>query len=169
MTKIPEMDLLLESFGRNGRVNEAVLNAISESDLTFSDGQGGWSIGQHLGHLAEFRYGWLSLISPEHAKGIPSVLEGNEQDFHLSAQSIEELARAFSIGDEAAKTAVLAALSEGRSFKRAYESHPAHFLQHILVHDAHHRGQVMSLLRKNGRTAEEMEGLEEATWPVWRK
>lgn len=169
MTKHPEMELLLESFARNGRVNEAVLRAVSESDLALSDGQGGWSIGQHLGHLAEFRYEWLSCVSPEHAEGLPSVLEGTAQDFDLSVQSLEELARAFSLGDAAARTAVLAALSEGRLFSGAYESHPAHFLQHILVHDAHHRGQVMSLLRESGRTAEEMEGLEEATWPVWRE
>lgn len=169
MTKHPELELLLESFGRNGRVNAVVLSAITEADLTFSDGQGGWTIGQHLGHLAEFRYEWLSLISPEHAEGIPSVLEGTEQDFHLTVQRVEELAQAFLIGDEAARAAVLAALSEGRAFKRAYESHPGHFLQHILIHDAHHRGQVLSLLRRSGRTPERMSELDDATWPVWRE
>lgn len=169
MTQHPEVDLLLESFERNGRVNAAVLSALSEPDLTLADGQKGWSVGQHLGHLAEFRYGWLSLIAPERAEGIPSVLEGDEQSFHLTVQSIAELAIAFSIGDERAKVAVVGALEEGRSFSGAYESHPAHFLQHILIHDAHHRGQVMNLLRTNGRTLEERVALEEATWPVWRE
>lgn len=169
MKQNPAVELLLESFERNGRVNEALLKAVTETDLTYSDGQGGWRIGQHLGHLAEFRYGWLSLISPEHAGAIPSVLEGTKHDFHLTVQSMSELSQAFSTGDAAAKTAVLAALDEGRSFLGAYERHPTHFLQHILVHDAHHRGQVMTLLRQSGRTAEQMVALEQATWPTWRE
>ena len=168
MTQHPELALLLQSFERNGQVNEVVLNTLSETDLAFSDGQDGWSVGQHLGHLAEFRHDWLSFISPTHAKGIPSVIEGDGKNFHLTTQSMAELAQAFSVGDAAALTAVLNALDEGRSFEGAYESHPAHFLQHILVHDAHHRGQVLSLLRKSGRTPEQMSELDEATWPIWR-
>lgn len=168
MTQRADLTLLLEAFERNGRVNEAVLRAISEADLAISDGRGGWNIGQHLGHLAEFRHGWLSYISPDHAEGIPSVVEGDDADFRLTASSVKELARAFSAGDGAAKTAVLAALEEGRSFEGAYQSHPAHFLYHTLVHDAHHRGQVLSLLRQGGRSVEQMDELDEATWPIWR-
>jgi uncharacterized damage-inducible protein DinB len=108
--------MLLESFIRNGRLNEAVLNAISETDWGYSDGQGGYSIGQHLGELAEFRHAFLSFISPEHADGIPSVTEGDGQGFRLTAQSVPELTRAFVQGDASAKAAVLAALDEGRSF-----------------------------------------------------
>ena len=169
MTQREDINLLLESFKRNGRVNEAVLEAITEADLSISDGQGSWSVGQHLGHLAEFRYGWLSYISPTHAEGIPSVLEGEEPDIRLTAKSIGELREAFAAGDAAALEAVTSALEEGRSFEKAYKSHPAHFLQHAIVHDAHHRGQVMSLLRKGGRTLEQMEELERATWPIWRE
>ena len=169
MTQRTDPDLLLESFERNGRVNKAVVDAISEADWAVSDGQGGWSVGQHLGHLADFRSDWLSFISPTRAEGIPSVVEGNEQNFRLTAQSASELGQAFTVGDAAALEAVVSALDEGRSFEGAYQSHPAHFLQHILVHDAHHRGQVLSLLRKSGRTPEQMEELDNATWPDWRE
>lgn len=169
MTPDPELILLLESFDRNARVNRKVLDAIAMSDLETSDGRGGRSIGQLLGELAEFRYGWLSMISPRHAEGIPSVVEGDESSFELTAKSMDELATAFAAGDDAAKRAVLEAIGEGSSFERAYTSHPAHFLQHILVHDAHHRGQIMTLLRQSGRTAEEMDALEGATWPIWRE
>lgn len=169
MTQSQDVTLLLESFDRNARVNREVLDAISRSDLDVSDGRGGRSIGQLLGELAEFRYGWLREISPEHAEGLPSVIEGDELDYELTAQSTEEIAAAFAAGDDAAKRAVLEALEDGRSFSGAYESHPSHFLQHILVHDAHHRGQIMTLLRQGGRTAEDMAALERVTWPIWRE
>ena len=66
------------------------------------------------------------------------------------------------------------ALQEGRKFddpwkEGAYQSNPAHFLQHTIVHDSHHRGQIMALLRMNGRSQEQMEEIEEATWPIWRE
>lgn len=169
MTQNPELALLLASFSRNGRVNEAVLDAVAETDLASADGQGGWSVGQHLGHQAYFRYEWLSFISPPHAKDLPLVISGDEPNIYLTTQNLSEIKQAFSAGDVAALQAVESAIGEDRSFEGAYESHPAHFLQHILIHDAHHRGQVMSLLRENGRTPEQMAELERATWPVWRE
>ena len=165
----PELGLLLESFSRNSRVNEIVLDEITERDLALSDGQGGWSVGQHLGHLAEFRYGWLSFISPQHAKDISSVVEGDTQGFHLTAQSSNELKQAFTAGDAAALQAVTSALDEGRSFAGAYKSHPAHFLQHIIVHDSHHRGQIVSLLRQGGWAREQLSVLDDATWSIWNE
>ena len=168
MTQNPELALLLESFDRNARVNEAVLSAISESDLTFSDEQGGWNIGQHLGHLAEFRRNWLRFISPPHAENIPSVVE-NDKNPHLTTQNLDEIKQAFSAGDAAALKAVMSALEENRSFEGAYKSHPAHFLQHIIVHDSHHRGQILSLLRQGGWTREQLGALDDATWTIWNE
>ena len=161
--------LLVESFARNGRVNAAMLDAMSPADLDIKSAGGGWNLGQHVGHLAEFRYGWLSHISPAHAEGLPSVADGEESQPVLTTRNLAELGKAFEAGDSAALEAVQAATSEGCNFKGAYESHPAHFLQHIIVHDSHHRGQIMSLLRQSGRSAEQIKALEEATWPVWRE
>ena len=166
-------DLLLESFHRNGRVNQALLAALTPADLSLSDGRGGWTVGQHLGHLAYFRPGWLSLISPADAQGLPEVVSGDWQHFELSAD-LPTLAGAFRLGDEAALRAVQTALEEGRTFpdphgEGTYQAHPAHFLQHIIVHDSHHRGQVMGLLRQGGRSAEDMDQLDSPLWAIWRE
>ena len=163
------IELVLESFERNGRVNRAILASLKMPDLEQSDGTGGWNIGQLLAEMAEFRYGWLKRVSPEHAESVPSVADGDETSFWLTAKSIEELQRAFDAGDAAAREAVVSAVNEGRKFEGAYESHPAHFLQHTIVHDSHHRGQIMTLLRQNGKPGEEREQLEDETWPIWRE
>lgn len=52
-----DLSLLQESLRRNGRVNAFLLEAISEADLDLSDGGGGWTVGQHLGHMANFHQG----------------------------------------------------------------------------------------------------------------
>lgn len=171
MPEHADLTLLLEAFARNGEVNAILLGALVESDLDLSDGKGGWTIGQHLAHAAEFRHGWLSRISPQHAEGIPSVAdEGEDGSIVLTTRSPAVVAEAFAAGDRAALAAVNAALDEGRSFERAYQSHPAQFLVHAVVHDAHHRGQAVSLLRAGGsRTAQQLEDLEDLMWPVWRR
>ena len=169
MSQNLELALLLESFDRNGRVNDVISSTLTAADLNLADGQGGWSIGQHLGHLAEFRYGWLNFISPQHAENIPSVAEGDQQNFYLTTQNLDDIKQAFVAGDKAALEAVTSALNENRSFEGAYKSHPAHFLQHIIVHDSHHRGQVMSLLRRGGWTREQLGTLDDATWTIWNE
>lgn len=164
-----ELGLILESFARNGRVNRALLATLEMSDLEHDDGAGGWNIGQLLAEMAEFRYGWLKRVSPDHATSVPSVADGNQSTFWLIAKSIGELQQAFDAGDAAVREAVVRAVKEGRKFEGAYESHPAHFMQHTIVHDSHHRGQIMTLLRQAGRPPAERQRLEEETWPIWRE
>lgn len=163
-------DLILptESFRRNARVNEALLAALTPPDLALGDGRGGWTVGEHLGHLAGFRLGWLSEISPPHTEELPHLGHADGQSVWHATGTLEEIGAALRAGDRAAMDAVQAALGENRSFIGAYSSHPAHFLQHIIVHDSHHRGQVMTLLRQGGRTPEQMDALDDH-WAIWRE
>lgn len=166
MNELPR--ILVESFHRNGQVNGALLEHLTPSDLAFSDGQGGMSVGQHLEHLVGFRKGWLEEASPEYAKKLSyTTLEGHER-FWKTTLDLAQLKAAFQEGDRAVLDAVRDAYASGQPFVGVYESDPAHFLQHTLIHDAHHRGQVSALLRQNGRTLEHMDEIERATWPIWR-
>ena len=162
VSAVPE--LLLESFARSGRVNATLLDALSAADLALEDSPEGNSVGELLAHMAGFRRGWLENISPPHAEGLSKVADDADP---------ETLRAAFVSGDAAALKAVQDAFAEGRAFddpwkEGAYQSNPAHFLQHTIVHDSHHRGQIATLLRQRGWTKERLEALEEATWPVWR-
>lgn len=162
-----ELALILESFDRNSRVTRATLATLTMADLEYGNQHGGFNIGQHLADIVEFRPGWLSRVSPSHAVGIPDV--NGDTPTWLTVASIAELQATFDAGDAAVKAAVIDAVNEGRSFTGAYASHPAHFLQHCIVHDSHHRGQVLALLRQAGRPADVREALEEESWAVWRE
>ena len=69
----PELKIVFESFDRNARVTRALLDTLTMEDLNHSDGVGGFSVGQHLADIVEFRPGWLSRVSPEHAAKVPNV------------------------------------------------------------------------------------------------
>uniref|UniRef100_UPI0025CDF1F1 DinB family protein n=1 Tax=Deinococcus sp. TaxID=47478 RepID=UPI0025CDF1F1 len=106
--------VLAESFARNGRVNAALLASLSEADLDLWDNAGGWTVGQHLGHLAGFRKGWLSNLSPAHAEALRYVVSASQATgaFWLSTRDLSEIAAAFATGDAAALSAVQDALGE---------------------------------------------------------
>lgn len=171
-----DLTLLLEAFRRNGRVNQFLLDALGDADYELSDGRGGWTVGRHLRHMAGFRVGWLWNLSREHAA---PLLDPTRKDadgdplWRWQDSPPGELAAAFTAGDEAAVEAVQDALASGQPFadpysEGAYRSNPAHFLQHTIVHDSHHRGQIMALLRMGGRTPEQMDALDEH-WAIWRE
>lgn len=168
MSTPTEIALLLESFDRNARVTRALLDTLTMDDLMFEDGSGGFNIGQHLADLVNFRPSWLTRVSPQHAERVTEVTADDSPTW-LAVNSIAELQTAFDEGDAALKDAVLDAMREGRSFERFYSSHPAHLLQHCIVHDSHHRGQILALLRQSGRPATVREELEELTWAIWRE
>ncbi|MFC4640440.1 DinB family protein [Deinococcus hohokamensis] len=170
------LDLLLESFRRNARVNAALLSALTPTDFELSDGRGGWTVERHLRHMAGFRVGWLWNLARDYAD---PLLDHTQKDADGDPQwrwqnsPPAELGEAFAAGDDAAVKAVQAHLASGEPFadpwkEGAYASNPAHFLQHTIVHDSHHRGQVMSLLRLGGRTPEEMDALDNH-WAIWRE
>ncbi len=163
-----ELKLLLESFDRNSRVTRAILSTLTMEDLDYGKEQGGFTVGQHFADTVDFRPGWLNRVSPRHAEGIPDVIDDKSPTW-LGVSSIAELQAALDAGDAAIKAAVIDAVNEGRSFEAAYKSHPAHFLQHCIVHDSHHRGQILTLLRQAGRPAELRQQLEDETWSVWRE
>ncbi len=161
--------VLLESFRRNGQVNAALLEHLAPADLEFSDGVGGLSIGQHLEHLVGVRKFWLEQVAPTFAAALQyHTLEGHNRFWQVTLE-LSTMAAAFAEGDQAVLAAVQAAYSSATPFEKYFSSDPAHFLQQTLVHDAHHRGQIIVLLRQHGRTLEEMSQLEGATWPIWKK
>ena len=171
-----DLTLLHESLRRNARVNSFLLDALKPEEYDLSDGKGGQTVAQILRHMAGFRVGWLWNISREHAT---ALLDPTQQDadgdpmWRWQNKPPNELSDAFSEGDAAALSAVQAALDENRTFpdpwdEGTYQSNPAHFLQHTIVHDSHHRGQILTLLREGGRTKEEMDALDNH-WAIWRE
>ena len=166
------LDLLLESFRRNARVTEFLLNSMSDEDLTFSDSKGGMTVAHMLSHMGTSRGGWLADMSPEYAASTKALTDGK---FIWEWQTTDRgaIKAMFKAGDEAAIQAVQAHLASGQPFADprnmgTYQSNPAHFLLQNIVHDSHHRGQIIALLRQNGYSTEQLDKLEEH-WDIWRE
>ncbi|MCD0176592.1 damage-inducible protein DinB [Deinococcus sp. 14RED07] len=172
----PDLTLLLEAFRRNARVNDALIAALTPGEFALSDGHGGWTVERHLRHMATFRVGWLWNMSRDHAMPLlnPEELDADgDPQWRWANAPATALPEALAAGDAAAVRAVEAHRASGEPFadpwnEGTYQSDPAHFLMHTTVHDSHHRGQILSLLRQGGRTPEQMDALD-AHWAIWRE
>jgi uncharacterized damage-inducible protein DinB len=169
MMALPEeLRLVFEAFDRNAEVNRATLATLDMQALNHSDGVGGYSVGQHLADIVGFRREKIEAVAPAYAERVPDVIDVKAPTW-LAVASIEELQAAFDAGDAAMRDAVQAAVEAGRRFEALYASHPAHLIVHCIVHDAHHRGQILALLRQAGRSADDRNRLEDESWSIWRR
>lgn len=170
----PIPDLLLESFRRNARVNGFLLDHLTTEDFSLSDGKGGDTVLQLLSHMASSRGGWLLEmgLSPEHAVELKK-LAGHASLWEWQASDPAEVRAMLTAGDRAVVNAVQAHVRAGEPFAdpyaaTAFPSSPAHFLPYIVIHDSHHRGQIVALMRQSGRSKQQMDKLEEL-WDILRQ
>ena len=101
------LDLPRETFDRNARVNEFLLDHLTIEDLSLSDGKGGDTVLQLLSHMASSRGGWLLEmgLSPEHAVELKK-LAGNVSLWEWQASGPAEVRAMLAAGDRAVVNAV---------------------------------------------------------------
>lgn len=164
---IDASEVLTEAWRRNARVNEGLLDHLSPELMKVSDGHGGWTVGQHVVEMLGFRKDWLSRISPRHQEKLEVMYRVVGETFEPTTLDSQVLKAAFRDADAAALAAVTDALAAGGSFgKSTYATHPALFIQHAIVHDAHHRGQLLMTLRLGGCRWEQAD---DPMWAPWRE
>lgn len=157
---------------RNARVNNLLLDQLSDEDLSLSDGNGGMTVANMLSHMAVSRGGWLAEMAPEYAKSSEVLTQGTFiWGWHTTDR--EAIRAMLKTGDEAAIQAVQAHLQSGEPFAdprgvNTFQSNPTHFLILMLVHDANHRGQIVALLRQHGYSTKQLDRLE-VQWDIWRE
>ena len=137
-------------FRHNTRINAFLLDTLSADEIHLSDGQGGDSIFNLMAHLAHTRSWSAKSISAAHAGQVPPAMRRDEDGtIHILVQSVQEIRHILETGDEALLIAVKEAASSGEPRERPYID-PHMILARTFNHDAHHRGQIMTILRLHG-------------------
>lgn len=107
---------------------------------------GGMTVAQHLAHMAGVTREWLPQLDEGAAAPLPILYDDTWEDAFIVQ---EDPARASQVLREVWAPALETATTADGTSKLSHPS-PAQFVTHMLIHDAHHRGQVLLALNVNG-------------------
>lgn len=130
----------------NAAVNDLLAAHLSTPEmLDARTPGGGYTASQHLAHMVEVRRYWLSELSAGAAEGLPGLHDPAQQVF-VAERDPARIRAVLAQTSEAVLETVVTAPDRGNLPHVSL----AKFLIYLLVHDAHHRGQILLALKAGG-------------------
>lgn len=133
------MQAFIETWKINHKMNEFLLNGIEEihfSDQAVSKGR---TVGEQLAHIHNVRLMWLKVAMPDKFAAQVKIEKENINKEIISAE--------WAKSSEAIAELLEAGFAAGRI--KGFKPHPEAFLGYLIAHEAHHRGQIIFILKEN--------------------
>lgn len=148
-----------EAWRANGRVNGVLLEHLTPGMLGAQTPGGGYTVAQHLAHITWVVKDWGCQLDEARLERLPDLYDKNAATFIAET----DLTRIREVMTQTQETALEAA---GAADTMADLPHPSleAYLVHMMVHDAHHRGQILLALKTAGHLLPD----EDALWGPWR-
>jgi uncharacterized damage-inducible protein DinB len=158
-------DALLDSWDRQTQILKNLTNAIDETTRHAKPAEQSWSIDEHLAHVHETRYWWLSTISKERAKALGDTFV-QQGDKYVPIEDLDEIRRQLDVSAKAVRDTLEEAFTSGATKLGPYD-HPVLFLQHMVWHEGWHVGLIrLGLVNAGKEPTDEWE--EKNIWELWR-
>lgn len=158
-----------DAWRANIRVNEVLLSHLTPEMLEAQTPGGGYTVARHVAHILNSVQYWGSLRDKARFEALPSaIVEYDEATGRVVLET--DLARLADIKRQTETTALEVAAAEpaGAALPpgewESPHATPDAYLIHMMVHDAHHRGQVLLALKTGGFPLPD----EDAVWGPWR-
>ena len=152
----------------NLKVNRTLVDHLHPEMLKARTPGGGYSVAQHLAHIVGTTKYWGSKLD-KHMEKLPNLFTVGES---LDEEDIEafvpetDLTRVREVLLETAEAAQDAAKGALHGFMGELPHASADaYLIHMIVHDAHHRGQVLLALKTSGYALPD----EDLMWVPWKE
>ena len=153
----------------NLQVNLVLVDHLTPEMLQVHTPGGGYTVAQHLAHIVGSVKHWGTKLDNERLGGLPDLftvceyLTEDDPDALVPETDLERVRAVLLETAEAARDAAEGA-PEGFTGELPHVSTDA-FLIHMLVHDAHHRGQLLLALKTSGYALPD----EDLMWVPWKE
>jgi uncharacterized damage-inducible protein DinB len=137
-----DINQLLETWAIHNRINLYVLDAIQPAWLKDVSPAKGRKVGEQLAHIHNVRLMWLKVVAPDLLKKIGKVEKEKAGDKNL-------LRRSLTTSGEAIKDVLQKSLESDGKVK-GFKPHAPAFLGYLIAHEAHHRAQLVLVLKQCG-------------------
>ncbi|MBV9215435.1 MAG: hypothetical protein JO053_04590 [Acidobacteria bacterium] len=131
---------LLDTWAINDRINGYLLASIEEGALNDQLASKGRNVAKQFAHIHNVRLMWLKVAAPDLLGSVTKIDDGPVDKALLAtslAASGEAIAELLSRSAETGKV-------------KGFKPHITGFLGYMLVHDAHHRSQIILALKQSG-------------------
>ncbi len=136
-----------EAWQINEGMNKILLEYLTPEMLALQTPSKDWSVAGYLAHLAAGKKWWVSHLAEEQAGGLPNLYE--ETTGKIIAE--KNLARIKDVFGQTSKTILETVENATDKGKLPYPSTDVYLIQQM-IHDGHHRGQILLALRTAGYT-----------------
>lgn len=151
------MNAISETFAINNRINLYTLDAIDDASLNDKAMGKGRSVGEQWAHIHNVRLMWLEAAAPTFKEGLTKIEKEQTTDKTLLKNSLE-----------ASGKAIAQLIEEGLAAGKikGFKPHPEAFSGYITAHEAHHRGQIVLILKLCGHPIDKKTGFGMWEWGV---
>lgn len=166
---MPLSPVVAQAWDADRRVTQALLEHLTPAMLDARTPGGGMTVAEHLAHVVGSTKYWGMELAPDPLGTLPDLVadDGHPGDGRpAGAPAVEHdlavIRAVYADTSAAARSTVDAAPAGGRGSL----PHPSGeaYLIHMMVHAAHHRGQILLALKTNGFALPD----EDALWSPWK-
>ncbi len=150
-----------ELWQANSQVNHNLLQHLTQDMMLAQTPGGGKTVAEHLAELAGTTEYWVTMLTGEDLPATPRLYEIVDDEM-VAYTDLELFRKGLPLSREAVLQAA-EAVPEGHTGDVPHTSADA-LLLHMIVHDSHHRGQLLLALKTNGFALPS----EESMWLPWR-
>lgn len=137
-----ESEPVVQTWEIHNRIVLYFLEAIAPAQLTDVATTKGRNVGEQLAHVHNVRLMWLKVAAPELFKKQKSIEKEAAGDHELLRRSLTDSGKAI------AQLLQQSLAADGKI--KGFKPHATAFVGYLIAHEAHHRAQVVLILKQNG-------------------